>query len=144
MQCTPVLFFPAAEKDLLLLLVLVLVLLLLLLHLQEWVGSLGEVFSVPLFVFGPKYSPKKRQTLVLINFIFASAKLAIWKSRKNKLLEKGWTDPVHCLRGLVAARLRVEHTYFRLTNNLDGFKAVWAVRQVLCSLQEDGSLVLHF
>ena len=112
--------------------------------LQEWVEGLGEVFSVPLFVFEPKYSPKKRQTLVLFNFIFASAKLAIWKSRKNKLLEKGWTDPVRCLRGLVAVRLRVEHTYFRLTNNLDGFKAVWAVRQVLCSLGEDGSLVLHF
>ncbi len=46
---------------------------------QEVVGVLAEVFSVPLFVFVPKYTPKKRKTLVLINFIFASVKLATCK-----------------------------------------------------------------
>lgn len=72
--------------------------------LQDWVRGLGEIFSAPLFIFGPKYSPAKRRKHVLLNCIFASAKLAIWKSRKNRLLGVGWTDATRCLRGLMAAQ----------------------------------------
>ena len=50
--------------------------------LQEWVEGLGEVFSIPLFVHGPEYTLKKKETLVLIHFLFANA---IWKSLKNQL-----------------------------------------------------------
>ncbi|KAJ3583936.1 hypothetical protein NHX12_015433 [Muraenolepis orangiensis] len=112
--------------------------------LQGWVEGFGEVFSIPLFVHGPKYILKKRETLVLMNFLFANAKLAIWKSRKNQLAGVGWTDAVLCLRGLVAARLRVEHAYYTLINHLQGFLDVWAVGQVLCSLGENDSLILKF
>lgn len=111
--------------------------------LEEWVEGLGEVFSVPLFVLGPKYSVGKKKVAVLLNFIFANAKLAIWKSRKNRVLGVGWTNPVLCLRGLMAARLRVEHMFHKLTNNVEGFVDVWAVGQVLCSVAEDGSLLLN-
>ena len=113
-------------------------------QLQEWVGGLGEAFSLPLFVFGPKYVARKKHTMVLMNFIFANAKIAIWISRKNKMAGGGWTDPLLCLRGLVAARLRVEHAFFTLTDNLEGFRAVWGVGQVLCSLGDNRSLVLKF
>ena len=87
---------------------------------------------------------KKRETLLLIHFLFANAKLAIWKSRKNQLAGGGWTDAVLCLRGLVAACLRVKHAYYTLINHLQGFLDVWAVGQVLCSLGENDSLILKF
>ncbi len=61
------------------------------------------------------------------------------KSKKQPV--EGWTEPVPWVRGLVAER--TEHTFFRLANNLDGFVDVWAVRQVLCSLGEKGSLVMN-
>lgn len=79
--------------------------------LQKWVEALGEAFSVPLFIFGPKYRRVKKDTLVSINFIFASAKLAIWKSRKNEIVGEGFTD---CFKGLITARLRVEHAFYKL------------------------------
>ena len=107
-------------------------------------GGLGEVFSLPLFVFGPKYTARKKPTMVLMNFIFSNAKMATWISRKNKMAGRGWTDPLRCVRGLVAARLSIEHAYFTLTNNLEGFRAVWGVGQVLCSLGENQALVLTF
>ena len=82
--------------------------------------------------------------MVLMNFLFANAKIATWVSRKNKMAGGGWTDTLRCLRGLVAARLRVEHAFFTLTDNLEGFRAVWGVGQVLCSLGDNQSLVLKF
>lgn len=93
------------------------------------------------FVFGPKYSLKKRQTLVLIHFLFGTAKLAIWKTRKNHMLGQGWTDVVHSLKGLLASCLRVEHAFYSLTNNLDSFENLWGI---LCSVGADGTLVLNF
>ncbi len=110
--------------------------------LQDWVEALGEKFSAPLFVLVPKYAARRRLTLVLISFLFGTAKIAIWKTRKNQMLGQGWTDVVQNLKGLVVARLRVEHAFYTLTSNLDSFRALWGIKQVLCSLWEDGSLVL--
>lgn len=110
--------------------------------LKEWMEALGEDFSVPLFVFGPKYTIRKKLTLVLIN-LFGTAKLAIWKTRKSQMLGQGWTDVVRSLKGLVAARLRVEHAFYTLTSNLEPFRALWGIRHVLCSQEEDGALVLN-
>uniref|UniRef100_A0A669D6D2 Reverse transcriptase domain-containing protein n=1 Tax=Oreochromis niloticus TaxID=8128 RepID=A0A669D6D2_ORENI len=112
--------------------------------LQEWVESLGVTFSVPLFVFGPKYSVQKRRTLVLINFLFGTAKLAIWKTRKNQMLGQGWTDVVQSLKGLLASRLKVEHAFYSLTSSLDSFETMWGIGRVLCSVGADGTLILHF
>ena len=112
--------------------------------LHKWVEALGEKFSVPLFVYGPKYVVRRRQALILINYLLGASKLAIWKTRKNQMLGQGWTDVVQSLKGLVAVRLRVEHAFYTLTSNLDAFKALWGIGQVLCSLGEDGSLVLNF
>lgn len=106
------------------------------------VKGLGETFTIPIFIFGPKYTPRKRSVIVLINFIFANVKMAIWKSRKNQMLGTGWTDPVRCFRGLVSARLKVEYAYYRLTNNFAGFLEVWAVGRVLCTVSGGDALVL--
>lgn len=100
--------------------------------------------SVPLFVFGPRYEVRKKATLVLINFIFGAAKLAIWRTSKNQMSGQVWTEVVQSLKGAVAACLRVEHMFYSPTSNLEQFKAQWGRRGVLCSLSEDGALVLNF
>lgn len=46
--------------------------------LEEWSHKLGEIFTPVFFIYGPKYSRRKREVHVLINFIFGKAKLAIW------------------------------------------------------------------
>ncbi len=56
--------------------------------------------------------------------------LVIWKTRKNQMLGQGWTDVVQSLKGLVAARLRVEHAFYTLTSNLNSFSALWGIKQV--------------
>ena len=113
-------------------------------QLQQWAEALGENFSLPLFVFGPKYKKRNRETLVLINFLNGIAKLATWKSRKNQMLGIGWTDVVKCFKGLIATRVKIEHAFYSLTSNLEAFTSQWGIRQVLCSTEEDGSLILHF
>lgn len=109
---------------------------------KHLVKGLGEQFTTPLFIFGPKYTPKKKPVSVLTNFIFGNAKMAIWRSRKNKLVGTGCTDPVLCFRGLLSARLRVEYAYYRLINDLDAFVAMWGINDVLCCINRNGSLVL--
>lgn len=87
--------------------------------------ALGERFSVPLFVNGPRYETKKESSAGFNQCILRAAKMAIWSSRKSQILGQNWTDVVQSLKGLVAARLRVEHTLYCLTNNLQKFKAQW-------------------
>ena len=72
------------------------------------------------------------------------AKLATWKSRKNQMLGRGWTDVVKCFEGLVTGHLNIEHAFYSLTSNLEAFTSQWGIGQVICSLEEDGSLVLHY
>uniref|UniRef100_A0A1A8AE93 Reverse transcriptase zinc-binding domain-containing protein n=1 Tax=Nothobranchius furzeri TaxID=105023 RepID=A0A1A8AE93_NOTFU len=112
--------------------------------LERWVSALGETFTLHLFVFGPKYSVRKKRTILLINFLFACAKLAIWKTRKNQMLGQSWTDAEKSLKGLVEARLKIEHAFYELTGNLDWFRAVWGIGQVLCLLDGQGSLKINF
>ena len=74
----------------------------------------------------------------------ASAKLAIWLTRRNRAQGAGSVEPVPVLEGLVKARLRVEHSYYQMMDNLLDFSNLWAVGEVLCSVGEDGELVLIF
>ena len=53
-------------------------------------------------------------------------------------------EPVPVLEGLVQARLRVEHAYYKMMDNLLFFSGLWAVRGVLCSVGEEGELVVSF
>ncbi len=57
--------------------------------LEEWCQTLGEVFTPNMFIYGPKYSRCRRESHVLLNYSFGQAKMAIWFSRKSKLIDKG-------------------------------------------------------
>uniref|UniRef100_A0A0E9QDD5 Uncharacterized protein n=1 Tax=Anguilla anguilla TaxID=7936 RepID=A0A0E9QDD5_ANGAN len=47
------------------------------------------------------------------------------------------------MSGLLAARLRLEFVYYKLTDNMDAFMHTWGIGGVLCTVQED-LLLLHF
>lgn len=53
----------------------------------------------------------------LFSFL-CSVKLAIWLKCKNQIQGAGCVEPVSVLEGLVKARLRVEHSYYRMTDNV--------------------------
>lgn len=112
--------------------------------LKTWVRGFGEVFSFSLFIFGPKYCAREKNIHTLINFVFGSAKLAIWLTRKNRMRSVGSVEPVPVLVGLLKARLKVEHAYFRTTDNVWTFQKIWAVGGVLCSVGEDEELIINF
>jgi len=80
--------------------------------LKDVCQSLDFLFTNGLFIFGPKYSAKNKQKIVLLNFIFGKAKMAIWLTRKNKTLNLRGVDPVLMLKGLVMGRLMLEFAYY--------------------------------
>jgi hypothetical protein len=61
-----------------------------------------------MFIMGYRYSNKEKAKCVLLNFLFAKAKLAIWQTRRNRVKGGGKTDPLLLFNGMVSARLRVE------------------------------------
>lgn len=81
--------------------------------------------------------------MVLLNYLIGTAKLAVWKTRKNKGLQLETIDPEEMCKRLIAGRLKIEFAYYRLTYNLFGFCDIWCVNEVLCMLHED-QFVLNF
>jgi len=109
----------------------------------SWFRKFDEEFSEMVFIGGIKYSFLKRKKMCLLNYIIGTAKLAVWKTRKNKGLNLATIDPEEMCKRLVAERLNIEFAYYRLTNNLFGFGEIWCIDEVLCMLQED-QFVLNF
>ncbi|KAJ3612006.1 hypothetical protein NHX12_020285 [Muraenolepis orangiensis] len=94
--------------------------------LKSWFQGLGEEFSFILFIFGPKYSAKKKGVHTLLNFLSGAAKMAIWLTRRNRVQGVGSGARLPVLRGLLRARLRVEYTYYHLIDNIQAFSHMWA------------------
>ena len=111
--------------------------------LKRWFQGLGEDFSFGLFIFGPKYSAKKKNVHTLMNFLSGVAKLAIWLTRRNQAQSSGSVELVPVLEGLLKTRLRVEYTYYQMMDNVQGFSRIWAVGGILCSVGSDGELVVN-
>lgn len=102
----------------------------------------GVRFSFDLFIFGPKYQAKKKSVYTLMNFLFGSAKLAIWLTRRNKTQNSGCVDLVPVFEGLLKSRLRVEFAFYKIMEKLQDFINMWAVGGVLCSVEGDGELLV--
>ena len=112
-------------------------------QLGTWFQGFGEQFSFCVFIYGPRYSVKRKAVHTLINFISGQAKLAIWKTRKNRVRGVGTEDVMLMLTGMLAARLRVEFEFYKLINKTADFEDMWGVQDVLCSVVEN-ALVLNF
>ncbi len=88
---------------------------------MEWFRGFAETFSESVFIRGVKYRMSKKTILGLLNDVLGTAKLSIWKTRKNKLLGIGGMDPVKMLKSLIANRLKIEFSYYVLVGDLITF-----------------------
>jgi len=78
----------------------------------------------------------------LLNCLIGTAKLAIWKTRKNEGLNLLSTDAELMFKNLVAGRLNIEFVYYNLIKNEGRFDDIWCFKNVLCEINE-GRLVLN-
>ncbi len=71
--------------------------------------------------------------------------MAIWLTRKRKLKGEGDISTEVVLKGriLIANRIKTEFAYFKLTNNLDRFIEIWALNNVLCTVDDENELELQ-
>jgi len=99
--------------------------------LSHWFIEIGEALSYEMFIYGPRYTEKKKSQLILPNFLSGTANLAIWKSRKNKVLGQGSMDVLMIFKGLVEARLTIEHAYYKMVNGVETFMYIWGINEVL-------------
>ncbi len=49
--------------------------------------------------------------MCLLNYLIGTAKLAVWKTRKNKGLQLASIDPEEMLKWLIVGRLKIEFAY---------------------------------
>ena len=114
------------------------------LFLKSCFDAFHEEFSNRVFIAGVRYRVKVRKRVSLLNYVTGTAKLAIWKTRKNRAAGVGCVDPEVMLRYLMAGRIKVEHEYYRLVNRMEDFIPVWGQGGVLCRVDNDHQLVLQF
>ncbi|MBN3285380.1 YTX2 protein, partial [Polyodon spathula] len=103
----------------------------------ELLISLNVIFTKELFIFNFPYSHKTRFKSALINFIFGQGKLAIWKTRKNKLQGSGIYNAELMLKLLLKTRIQIDFVYFSLVHDLQSFQQRWCVNEGLCVLGEE-------
>lgn len=60
--------------------------------------------------------------------------MAIWKTRKSKLLGEGSFDAEYVLKATMAARIEIEHEYLKMENYLIMFSEICCVGSVLCEI----------
>ena len=95
-------------------------------QLKRWFNGLGEGFLYSSFIFGPHYCAWRKAVHQLINLLSGTAKLPIWETRKNRVRGQGSEN----VAGLVAARFRVEFSYFKMTEQTEVFVSMWGVSDV--------------
>lgn len=112
------------------------------LFLENLLASLGVTFTKTFFVFSVKYSFARRDRCSLVNFVLGQAKLAILKSRKNKILATGFINPISVFRILMVSRIKMEFAYFKMVHDLDNFERRWCIGEGVCAVTEEGQLVM--
>lgn len=99
-------------------------------------GNLGFVSKKVFFVFGFKYSRAHIRQCTVANFITGQAKLAVRKS--GRLAAEGRNvDFLQLFTALVESRIRVEHRFFQMTDNLLEFEFKCCLSGAIVSLCED-------
>ncbi len=95
-----------------------------------------------MFIYGPKYSNSRRESHVLLNYLFGQAKMAIW-SRKSQMVDKDSTDVILILKGLITSRINIEYSYYKLVNNVQVFNQKWGVNQCISEVDFEDVLNIY-
>lgn len=111
--------------------------------LDRWFRAFDEKFLEEVFIGGVMYRFSIKRKACLLNYLIGTAKLAIWKTRKNKGLNLLTIDAELMFKNLVAGRLKIEFLYYNLIKNEGCFDDIWCLKNVLCEILE-GQLVLNF
>ncbi len=83
-----------------------------------------------------------RRKICLLNYLLGTAKLAIWKTRKNKGNQLETIDVDVMFRKLVGERIKIELAYYKLVNNECFFCDFGCFKDILCVVFE-GQLFLN-
>ena len=102
--------------------------------------QLGERYCLENVIFGPKYSSLRRPVATLVNFVYGTVKLSVWKTRRNQIQGMGSVDPLLMAKGIISARLKIEHTYYSLVGDMERFAQVWCVGDALCAVTDNGTV----
>ena len=87
---------------------------------RAWCTGLQTPYMWQLYIGGPRYTVAEKVRVCLLN-IFGQVKLGTWLSRKNRRLGTDSCEAADDLKGLVAARLRVEFGYYSLVQRTPEF-----------------------
>ena len=110
---------------------------------RAWCTGLQTPYTWQQYIGGRSYTVAEKGRVCLLNFIFGQAKLATRLSRKNRRLGTGSCEAADVLKGLVAARLRVEFAYYSLVQRIPEFLSLWGIDGALCNIDGEGRLDLN-
>ncbi len=69
--------------------------------------------------------------------------MAIYISWKNKLENSFDVDVTLIFKHIIRTRMKTDFSFFILTNNVDEFKTMWCLKQVLCSVKTNELVFGH-
>ena len=100
-------------------------------------SNCDEDWSEMAFILGAGYSRGNARKWQVLNFVVGQAKLAIYKTRKNQLLNVSGVEILPMFTALVKARIRVDFGFYSLMNDIDAFIFHWCFNEALCSVVEE-------
>ncbi|TWW78216.1 hypothetical protein D4764_11G0003370 [Takifugu flavidus] len=105
--------------------------------LNQMFSLLGEAFSQTIFILGFRYHRRGKAKCQLLNLFIGQAKLAIYKSRRNKIGGSLDYDLQTIFARMVNARIKTDFNFYRATNNIEEFKSTWCLNDELCLVEEE-------
>ena len=102
----------------------------------ELCSKLSLKFTLKVFIFGFE-SKTHPLEVILANFLIATAKKSIYRTRKAKIENiSGCADNLLALfKGIVFARIKMEFSFYTFINKMCIFKSMWALNDALCTVQ---------
>lgn len=100
-------------------------------------GKCGEKFTSEIFILGAGYNQRQKIKWQLINFLFGQAKLAIYKTRRNRIENRCGQEITSLFKALIKSRIVVEFKYYKAMNDIETFKLQWCYNSILCTVMEE-------
>lgn len=89
------------------------------------------------YICGFEYCKKKKRKGRLLNFILGQAKMAIYASRRHKILYYSNCIVELCFKRLIRARVRHDFVFYQFMKNVENFEDIWSVEKLLCWVEND-------
>jgi len=103
------------------------------------------------FIFGVKYTKRRKRecqllnfVCQLLNFVLGKSKMAIYMSRKEKIEKNQDFDLVSMFGAMVKSRILIDFRFYKATSCLAMFEDVWCYGEALCSVVDDNLCFIQF